>query len=532
MDKPAWLETKHFNTAGPIEKEDHYVIEPLDRIDLREILTLLHRKKYFVLHAPRQTGKTSYLLALMKYLNHEGSFKCLYVNLEKAQAAGGNVKAGLRTILQTLAGNALKCLEDAFLNDRWKEIFQEAGEYSCLHEALDQWCVHSDKPIVLFLDEVDSLIGDTLISLLRQVRTGYPDRPGRFPQSIVLCGVRDVRDYRIQSSKEKEIITGGSAFNIKAASLRLSDFSRDEIKALYEQHTHETGQVFNPGIYPLVWELTEGQPWLVNALAFEACFKSAEGKNRDVEITKAMFHHAKENLILRRETHLDQLMDKLAEERVRRVIGPLLAGSVEAETIPPDDVNYVEDLGLIRKYPQLRIANRIYQEIIPRELTVSTQLTIHQESSWYTDSSGKLDMDKLLTAFQAFFRKHFESWVEGFDYKEAGSQLLLQAFLQRVINGGGTVEREYGLGRERTDLLVIWPHKEGKQEIVIELKLRYDSLDTTIAKGLKQTWKYMDKCDNAEGYLLIFERTEKPWEEKIFKRTGRFNNTDIPIYGM
>lgn len=64
----------------------------------------------------------------------------------------------------------------------------------------------------------------------------------------------------------------------------------------------------------------------------------------------------------------------------------------------------------------------------------------------YLEEDGRLNMDKLLTAFRDFFRKHFESWVDGFDYAEAGPQLLLQAFLQRIVNSGGRVEREYGLG--------------------------------------------------------------------------------------
>ncbi|HLP48047.1 MAG TPA: ATP-binding protein, partial [Candidatus Kapabacteria bacterium] len=144
-----------------------------------------------------------------------------------------------------------------------------------------------------------------------------------------------------------------------------------------------------------------------------------------------------------------------------------------------------------------------------------------------------LDMDKLLTAFQDFFRKHFESWVDGFDYAETGAQLLLQAFLQRIVNGGGRVEREYGLGRQRTDLLLLWPYKDGKQEVVIELKLLYGSLETTIEKGLEQTRQYMDKCGTREGYLLIFNRTPGlTWEEKIFKRENIVKGVNIMVYGM
>jgi len=178
--------------------------------------------------------------------------------------------------------------------------------------------------MVLMLDEVDALVGDTLISLLRQVRSGYDKRPAQFPQTIILCGVRDVRDYRIHSGTDRAIITGGSAFNIKARSLRLGDLKQAEIEALYHQHTAETGQSFEPAVFTAVWDLTRGQPWLVNALGYETCFEMKEHRDRSRPITAEMIFAAKEELILRRETHLDQLSDKLQEERVRRVIEPTL----------------------------------------------------------------------------------------------------------------------------------------------------------------------------------------------------------------
>jgi hypothetical protein len=184
---------------------------------------------------------------------------------------------------------------------------------------------------VLLLDEVDALVGDTLIALLRQLRAGYPKRPSQFPQTVILCGVRDLRDYRIHARSESAPITGGSAFNIKAKSLRLGDFSKAEVAVLLAQHTTETGQVFTPEALEAVWTLTLGQPWLVNALAYETCFEIRAGRDRSQPITVERIQQAKENLILRRVTHLDQLAHKLQEARVRRVIEPMLAGRALGE---------------------------------------------------------------------------------------------------------------------------------------------------------------------------------------------------------
>jgi len=537
---------RFFNTAGPVNEQDHYCLPLLTRFNLAEIENLIAQKKYFVLHAPRQTGKTSSLLALMKYLNEQGQYHCLYVNVEVAQAAREQVGAAMQAILSQLASMALIYLHDSFIKETWSAVLAEVGPYNAFNETLTRWAQHSPKPIVLFIDEVDALIGDTLISLLRQLRTGYAQRPTAFPQSIILCGVRDVRDYRIHSSAEKTIITGGSAFNIKAKSLRLGNFLAQDIATLYHEHTAETGQAFAEEVLPWVWELTRGQPWLVNALAYEVCFELQAGQDRTQLITMEMIDEAKEQLILRRDTHLDQLVDKLSEERVRQIIEPILVGETDPENMNQDDVQYVLDLGLVERITkQLRIANRIYQEVIPRELTYTTQLTMSQETAWYVTPEGWLDMKKLMAAFQQFFRQHSEHWLERFDYKEAGPQLLLQAFLQRIVNGGGRIEREYGLGHKRTDLLIIWPCQvanerigektpySNAQLIVIELKILHGKLETTITEGIKQTWLYMDKCGAEEGHLVIFDRTpDKPWAEKLFKKKRTHNKQVIQVWGM
>lgn len=524
---------RFFNTAGPTNCQKHYCVPPLTRFNLDDILGMIDRERYFVLHAPRQVGKTTYLLALMDYLNEAGRYKALYVNVEPAQAARENVHAAMRAILAGLSSMARDYLGDMYPAQIWSGILAEQGEYAALAEVLTRWAEHSPLPIVLMIDEIDSLIGDTLIAVLRQMRAGYPKRPALFPQSVILCGVRDVRDYRIHSSRDQAIITGGSAFNVKAESLRMDDFDQAEVELLFRQHSEETGQTIDGEALALIWQLTRGQPWLVNALGWEACFKLPAAKDRRTPITAEMVQEAKEQIILRRETHLDQLVDKLQEPRVRSIIEPMLAGQVAPESLPDNDVQYVIDLGLVTKDGQLRIANPIYQEVIPRALTYTTQLTLSQEPVWYIGRDGSLDMAKLLAAFQQFFREHAESWVERFQYREAGPQLLMQAFLQRIVNSGGRVEREYGLGRRRTDLLVIWPYPGGVQRVVVELKVLYKSLEQTMADGLMQTWAYMDATGAPEGHLVIFDRTPgKPWEEKIFQRQERYRNATIIVWGM
>ena len=505
---------RFFNTEGPVRLDRHYAIPPLARAEIDELLGLIRAERYFILHAPRQTGKTSALIALRDLLNSgkAGNFRCVNVNVEVGQVARDDTDRGIRAVLGNLADCA-RLLGDDFPDHAWYEQFTKLGPEGALKGLLSRWCEANPTPLVLLIDEIDSLVGDTLLSVLRQLRSGYELRPRGFPQSVVLCGVRDIRDYRIRSSSG-EMIAGGSPFNVAAKSLRLGDFTKAETRSLAAQHTKETGQPFTAAALDAVWEQTQGQPWLVNALCAEACFDSQGLRDSTKTIEKDDIFAAREALILSRRTHLDQLAHKLEEKRVRRIIEPLLSGGYARHRVP--DIDYVRDLGLVDASEPPRIANPIYAEVVPRELAYILQSSLDQDAAWYVDETGRLQMNKLLSAFRTFYGEHAEHWLGRFkDYSEAGPQLILQAYLQRIVNGGGRIEREYGLGRGATDLLVLWPRQPGQpsdlwERFVIECKALRDtdkrSLQSTIERGVAQTLQYMAKCGANEGHLVVFDR--------------------------
>lgn len=189
-------------------------------------------------------------------------------------------------------------------------------------------------------------------------------------------------------------------------------------------------------------------------------------------------------------------------------------------------------MGLISPDDPPRIANPIYAEVVPRELTITAQSELPVQPTWYVDTEKGLQMTKLMKGFQDFFRQHSEHWLGRFDYEEAGPQLLLQAFLQRVVNSGGEIAREAGLGRGRTDLLVTWPLENREQRFVVECKILRGKLEAVINKGLEQMAKYMDACDAEEGHIVIFDRDKRLWKDRVFRQSEVVHSAPIEVWGM
>lgn len=304
---------KFFNTAGPIKLDIHYNVNPLHRINLDEVEQLIAQQKYFILHVPRQTGKTSSLLALRDYLNEQGNYIAVYANVEAGQAARNDVLRVVTATTSAIADRLSLVLKDRMPQELFQEMKQKENADSLLTAYLREISAILPKPLVLFIDEIDALVGDSLVSVLRQIRAGYDQRPQYFPISIVLCGVRDVRDYRIVLSNQ-DIVTGGSAFNIKAESLRLGNFSKEEIHELYMQHTAATGQEFDEACFPLIWDATEGQPWLVNALGYEVTMNMKENRDRSIRIIPEMIYRAQERIRGQYDSFVNVQIDNIRKE--------------------------------------------------------------------------------------------------------------------------------------------------------------------------------------------------------------------------
>jgi type II secretory pathway predicted ATPase ExeA len=506
---PRW-----FNTAGPCRDDIHYQLPATRRLPNLE--RLIAQQSYFVIHAPRQVGKTTAMLALAKQLVDSGDYTAIVVSVELGSPFSDNPKQAQAAILSSWRSEARVYLPPELQPPAKSEM--EVGQG--IEETLRQWAQTSPRPLAIFIDEIDSLQNEVLLSVLRQLRNGYPSRPRAFPQSVGLIGLRDVRDYKVAAGGSDRLNTS-SPFNIKVRSITLRDFNAEEVAELYAQHTEDTGQVFTPEAVALAFELTQGQPWLVNALAKEIVEELVTDES--LEITPQHILEAKEILIKRQDTHLDSLAERLRENRVKAIIEPMLAG-LELGNIPNDDIQFLIDLGLCKMdvLGGLTIANPIYREVLPRVLTVTPMASLPQIAPSWLTAQGTLDTQALLKTFLAFWLQHGEPLLKSASYPEIAPHLVLMAFLHRVINGGGTLEREYAIGRDRMDLCL----RYGEVTLGIELKVWRTRKVDPLSKGLEQLDGYLARLGQDSGWLVIFDRRENApeLEERL--------NTEIHLTPM
>ena len=395
---------RFFNTAGVCEPRKHYMLPPAGR--LPGLGSLIDQEAYFVVHAPRQSGKSTCFHHLARELTAGARYAAQLASCETARTVGDDVDLGIDVILQAIETEAGRDLPQE-LRPPPAESVGHIKPQMRLNVYLGSWCEQCPRPVVLFLDEIDALSGKTLLAVLQQLRAGYRNRPEGFPHAMALIGLRDVRDSKVREAPEvadpvirelKQILGTSSPFNIKVESLTLRNFTEEELTELYSQHTAETGQVFSAEALQMAHGLTRGQPWLVNALARQVV--TVEAPDPTTKVATEHVERAKEALILRRDTHIDSLAKRLREARVRQVIEPILAGELPEKGVPEDDVAFVEDLGLVALGPSgYGMANPIYREVVPRALTSLTERFLPIAERSFILPNGGLDFDGLLDAF-------------------------------------------------------------------------------------------------------------------------------------
>ena len=288
-----------------------------------------------------------------------------------------------------------------------------------------------------------------------------------------------------------------------------------------------TGQVFEEGALAKAWDYSRGQPWLVNALA-RWCVEEIHKEDFSKPVTAADMDAAKEGLIRERGTHLDTLMEKVYDPCIQPIVEKMMVGENIDRDVQKENLRYAIELGLlVDDCGTITPANPIYTETIGRYLTRGTQdfiLSETKENVWV--KGGKLDMPALMSAFQDFWRENAtpESFVSQ-NFHEAYPHFVLQAFLQRVVNGGGQIIREMAIGRGCLDLGV----KFGTETYSVEIKTAALYAKSP-EKAHDQILKYMDGLGVDEGWLVVADAdVTKPWGGKISTTDMSFETKTVHL---
>jgi DNA polymerase III delta prime subunit len=487
------------------------MLPPEERLIGAQLDRYITDRLYWMLHAPRQTGKTTFLQNWAREINSNNNEIACYTTIEACQGLT-ELPTAMKTMHMAICESARASMLPI------PELPLDNPEL-LLYKTMRKWAeLIASKPLIVLIDEVDVLEGEVLISFLRQLRGGFAERStGKFPVSIALVGMRDLKDY-ITMAKDGKQVNPGSPFNIKSDSATIGNFNKSDIEHLFTQRTEETGQHITKEALDYVWDQSRGQPWIVNSLFQRATMRILDRNNFET-VTLGHIMEAREQMVLARETHLDALAYRLENPDIRKIIENLITGKTDPSLAECDAFRLCLDLGLVvleKGTPS--IANPIYRETIARQITYSPQLAIPEPEWQWVKSDGSLDMDTLLKEFQKFWRKNSEIWETKMKYTEAFPHLLLMAFLQRVLNGGGHINREYAAGRGRMDLAVEY----NKVIHIIEIKLiySYNSPKEVLEEGITQITKYRNSIDSsAPAYLVIFDRRpetkEKPWDERL-----------------
>jgi hypothetical protein len=529
------MTAKTFNTDGPCDPAFHYMLPAIQR--LKKADGLFGARLYFILNAPRQSGKTTCLKSMTDKINSEGQWYALNCSLANLRKISDRDEAMTETVIQINAAMDTSAVESirkrSFTYDTLPGMKYPGSKIRII---LNQLCRDLDKDLVVFFDEADILSGHGLVSFLAQVRDGYLYRDetvNRFPRSMALVGMLDIRDCPSKIGPDDGLTEDCGFFNIANESLTLSNFTKDEIRTLYGQHSEATGQAFDDSAIDRAWYWTEGQPRLVNALAKQIVSGQLENDHM-AEITGDHFDQAAATLIKGRSTHFGSLLACLQEPWAIKVMDAVFAGLKGMVSINSDDRQFCLDLGLLSENENrtLRPANRIYGEAMSRTLTDEIEhfLDIDIGNRKWTDGQILL-MSELLREFQGLCRQGPGSFpfrhndLVASNYDEATYSSMLLAYLQKAVNGGGLVYREYAEGRGAVDICVQYAGHDYLFEVRLKGEKTPDDWQTLLAG-------YLDSAGQTEGWLVIFDRDRtKAWDERIYWKDTLFNDKIMHLVG-
>lgn len=515
------ISMKVFNTTGLCNPNKHYMVDISDR--LLQIKKMIEAGNYFCINRARQYGKTTTLAALKQLLLNDYQILSLdFQNIDNdAFSTGG-------TFSQTIARLILDIgeFEGLEIPEEFENEFKQLVSSSSTNVKMDElfrifrrWCLKSEKPIILIIDEVDSATNNQVfLDFLAQLRFLYLKR-GENPknktfQSVILAGVTDVKHLK-SKIREDEQHKNISPWNIATAFKLDMNLSQSGINKMLNEYEldHSIG-MDTELISQTIFDYTNGYPVLVSRICQIIDIELVPDKFSSLEEAWTVngIHEAVKDILSDSDFLLFQsLLGKLTDypEMKNNIKRILMEGKILTYNADNEAIKQMEMYGFVKnRNNTVVIANRIFETRLYNQFLSEEEFKENDFSDQGVLEknifvrNGVLDVKLIIEHFISAYTQILGPLQEKFKEKDGRELFLL--YIKPIINGTGNyyIEAETR-DHTKTDVIIDYL---GKQYI-IELKIwhgpRYNEA------GEKQLKDYLDYYNLSKGYMLSFNFNKK-----------------------
>lgn len=495
---------KEFNITGICLPDLHYMVDTSAKFG--EVMNLVEKGKYFVINRPRQYGKTTMLGNIQAHLSQSEDYLPIKLNFQGIDSQWYASDAAFAQMFIQELIRALKYTQKD-LTKLLQAHLPNVKDMSSLSDVVTEMAHAINQKIVLLIDEVDASSNyESFLSFLGMLRTKYLSR--NQPQhatfhSIVLAGVHDIKSLKYKL-RDPEAAQYNSPWNIATDFEVRMSFDPTEITTMLKQYQEaESVEMDQMEIAEYLYYYTSGYPFLVSKLCKTIAEKLLP-KKAEKRWEKADVDAAVELLLKEQNTNFDSLIKNLEnhEDLYNLVFQLVIEGTGTAFNQYNPTIAKGVLYGILKRNGQVKIHNRIYEQLIYSYLTSIIELGLrygpHNLESQFVSATGELDLKRVLVKFQGFIKEQYSE--KDLDFLERQWRLVFLAFLQPILNGNGYTFKEVQISEEKR-LDVVVTYKQFRY--IIELKRWYGP--SYHERGLAQLADYLDLQGKATGFLVIFD---------------------------
>ena len=493
---------RFFNTSGACIPEEHYTV-------MREALVahgekLVAQGRFFTIFAPRQSGKTTYFQLLFRHLNQLG-YTPVRLSFE-----------GMKTLSRSKFYHVLGRRLQRGLSEQGIDPTYEFVDQSDLQDSRERknW---SDRQLVLVIDEFEEILPEALSELLHMFRDIYQYKEYYALQSLMLVGVSTLAEL---------VVSSASPFNI-VDQLQIPYFTFEEVQELIQQYVDESGQSFEPQVIKAIYDNSQGQPGLVNALC--QYLVEVVVTNRSQPVTKDAFYTTLKHFLTDRFDKNILNVIRKAQEKKAFMLKLLFSENAVPFTVNDPDIAYLYANGVVDNvdgYVQVSVP------LYSKALLTAFRPLMNGEAKEYVSaydnfreyiSADGLNLPAILTRYREYVQRRGFRAFDIEHLREGAWHYSLDGFINFFVQRlGGDTLIEVPSGRGRTDILILYQ----RHKYIIETKVFTDSW--YVEHGKQQLADYLTSEGLDEGFYVVF--TQKHTENDTLYFDEIVNGKRIHTY--